>query len=82
VPGDDAPAWDQGEEGACALFTPRIDEVEPGESVRFESPVVSAADILDDDLPDGTYRITIYFRVIGGEEIELEGGEVELAVSR
>ena len=80
---NDIPAWDQNEEGSCALFTPRIDVVDPGESVRFESPVVSAADIIDfDDLPDGTYRITIYFRAIGEGEIELELGEVDLAIPR
>jgi hypothetical protein len=35
-----------------------------------------------DELPDGTYRITVYFRAMGGDEIEFEGGEVELAVPR
>jgi hypothetical protein len=81
-PGEDEPVWDQGEEGACALFTPREDEVEPGRSVRFESSVASAAEILDDALPDGTYRITISFRAMGGEEIEIEAGEVDLAIPR
>lgn len=81
-PGEDEPVWDQGEEGACALFTPREDEVDPGRSVRFQSPVASAADILDDELPNGTYEITIYFRAMGGDEIELEAGEVDLAIPR
>jgi hypothetical protein len=81
-PGEDEPVWDQGEEGACALFTPREDEVEAGRSVRFESPVAGAAEILDDALPDGTYRITISFRAMGGEEIEIEAGEVDLAIPR
>lgn len=82
-PGETVPAWDQNEEGSCALFTPRVDEVDPGESVRFESPVVSAADIIDfDDLPDGTYRITIYFRAMGEGEIELDLGETDLAIPR
>ena len=81
-PGEDVPVWDQGEEGACNLFAPREDEVDAGRAVRFESPVVSAADVLDDELPDGTYEMTIYFRAIGGEEIEIELGEVDLAIPR
>lgn len=81
-PGDDEPVWDQAEEGACALFQPRTDVVEPGESVRFQSPVVSGADILDDDLPDGNYRITVYFNAAGEDEIELDLGEIDLAILR
>lgn len=81
-PGEDEPVWDQGEEGACNLFTPREDEVDADEAVRFESPVVSAADVLDDELPDGAYEMTIYFRAMGGEEIEIELGEVDLAIPR
>ena len=81
-PGEDEPVWDQGEEGACNLFTQREDEVDPGRAVRFESPVVSAADILDEELPDGTYEMTIYFRAMGGEEIEIELGGVDLAIPR
>ena len=81
-PGEDTPVWDQLEEGACAMLQPRTDVVEPGASIRFQTPVVSAAHILDDELPDGTYRITVYFQVMGEGEIEREAGEVELAVSR
>jgi hypothetical protein len=81
-PGEDQPVWDQLEEGACNLFTPREDEVEPGRGVRFESPVASAADVLDDELPDGSYEMTIYFRAMGGEEIEIALGEAELAIAR
>ena len=81
-PGEDEPVWDQIEEGACNLFAPREDEVEPGDGVRFESPVVSAADVLDDELPDGAYEMTIYFRAMGGEEIEIALGEVDLAIPR
>ena len=81
-PGEDEPVWDQLEEGACNLFTSREDEVEPGRGVRFESPVASAADVLDDELPDGTYEMTIYFRAMGGEEIEITLGEAELAIAR
>ena len=81
-PGEDEPVWDQGEEGACNLFAPREDEVGPGGAVRFESPVVSAAEVLDDELPDGAYEMTIYFRAMGGEEIEMELGEVDLAIPR
>jgi len=77
-PGEDTPVWDQLEEGACAMLQPRTDVVEPGASIRFQTPVVSAADILDDELPDGTYIITVYFQVMGEGEIEREAGEVEL----
>jgi hypothetical protein len=64
------------------MLQPRTDVVEPGGSIRFATPVVSAADILDDELPDGTYRITVYFQVMGEGEIEREAGEVELSVPR
>jgi hypothetical protein len=77
-PGEGTPVWDQLEEGACAMLQPRTDVVEPGGSIRFETPVASAADILDDELPDGTYRISVYFQVMGEGEIEREAGEVEL----
>ena len=77
-PGEDTPVWDQLEEGACAMLQPRTDVVEPGASIRFQTPVVSAAYILDDELPDGTYIITVYFQVMGEGEIEREAGEVEL----
>jgi len=80
--GEVTPVWDQLEEGACALFTTRVDVVAPGDSVRFETPLASAADVLDDELPDGTYRITVYFSTIPGGEFELEGGDVELAIPR
>jgi hypothetical protein len=83
LPGDETtPVWDQLEEGACAMLQPRTDVVQPDASIRFETPIASAADILDDDLPDGTYRITVYFQVMGEGEIEREAGEVELAVPR
>jgi hypothetical protein len=81
-PGEETPVWDQLEEGACAMLQPRTDVVQPNASIRFETPVASAADILDDELPDGTYRITVYFQVMGEGEIEREAGEVELAVPR
>lgn len=81
-PGEDTPVWDQLEEGACAMFTTRLDVVAPGDSVRFQTPLASAADVLDDELPDGTYRITVYFSTIPDGEIELEAGEVELAIPR
>jgi hypothetical protein len=41
-----------------------------------------ALEILDDALHDGTYRITITFRAMGGEYIEIEVGEVDLAIPR
>jgi hypothetical protein len=81
-PGEDTPVWDQLEEGSCAMLQPRTDVVQPDASIRFQTPVASAADILDDELPDGTYRIAVYFQVMGEGEIEREAGEVELAVPR
>ncbi len=81
-PGEDEPVWDQSEEGACNLFAVREDEVAPDGEVRFESPVVSAADILDDELPDGAYEMTIYFHPLESDEIEIGLGEVDLAVPR
>lgn len=81
-PGEDEPVWDQSEEGACNLFTVREDVVAPGGEVRFESPIVSAADVLDDELPDGGYEMTIYFHPLESEEIEIGLGEVDLAVPR
>ena len=53
-----------------------------GGSKEFQSPTASASDILDDDLPDGRYRITVYFSTVRGGEIEIEAGEVELAIPR
>ena len=79
---EETPVWDQLEGGACAMLQARTDVVEPGGSIRFETPVASAADILDDELPDGTYSITVYFQVMGEGEMEREASEVELAVPR
>lgn len=81
-PGEDQPVWDQSEEGACNLFAVREDEVAPGGLVRFESPIVNARDVLDDELPDGAYRMTIYFHPLESDEIEIELGEVDLAIPR
>jgi hypothetical protein len=81
-PGEDEPVWDQSEEGACAQFAVREDEITPGGAVRFDSPVVSAADVLDDALPDGTYEMTIYFHPLDSDEIEIGLGEVDLAIPR
>ena len=81
-PGEDEPVWDQSEEGACNLFAVREDEVAPDGAVRFESPIVSAAEVLDDELPDGAYEMTIYFHPLESDEIEIELGEVDLAVPR
>jgi hypothetical protein len=81
-PGEDEPVWDQSEEGACNLFAVREDVVAPNGTVRFESPVISAADVLDDELPDGAYEMTIYFHPLESDEIEIELGEVDLAIPR
>ena len=43
---------------------------------------MSAADILRDNLPDGKYRVTVYLALVEGGLLEVDAGEVELAVPR
>ncbi len=53
-----------------------------GDSIRFQTPIASAAEILDDELPDGIYRVAVYFSTVRSGEFEIEVGEVELAIPR
>lgn len=72
--------WDQAEEVACTMATVPV-ELSPGESEEFRTPTSSGYDILDDEWPDGTYRMAIYLRPIG-EEVEIDAGLVDLAIPR
>ncbi|MDX1623788.1 MAG: BsuPI-related putative proteinase inhibitor [Gemmatimonadota bacterium] len=74
------PVWDQASEVACTMALVDL-ALEPGESREFGSPAASAADVLGDDLPDGTYRVAVYLRP-GGEELEIFAGTVELVIPR
>lgn len=76
----ETPVWDQRQEVACTLATVPVD-LETGEERSFDTPTVSAREILGADLPDGEYRIAVYARPVG-EEVEVEVGTVELAVPR
>lgn len=71
--------WDQAREVFCTQAVVPV-TLAPGDSheVRVRA---SAYDILDDGLPDGTYRVTGYLRPDGGE-VEVELGTAELAIPR
>lgn len=79
-PSAEGPIWDQGQEVACTLALVPV-ELEPGESTSFRTPTASARDVLEDDLPDGTYEFAVYLRP-DGETVEIEAGPVELAIPR
>lgn len=74
------PVWDQASDIACTMALVDV-ALEAGESREFRSPTSSAADVLGDRLPDGSYRIAVYLRP-EGEELEIFAGTVELAVPR
>ena len=80
-PGENEPVWDQAEEVICTDILIRHD-LAPGESIVRHGPRTSAADILEEDLPDGTYRVTLVVQPVEGEEVELEVGTVDLAIPR
>lgn len=71
--------WDQSEELACTTAIETV-QLAPGASQTFRAGA-SAADVLGDELPDGSYRITAYLRP-GGRTVEVDLGEVELGVPR
>lgn len=77
---DDTLVWDQAEDVACTMALVPI-ELGPGESDEVRTPTSSAADVLDDEWPDGEYSIAVYLRP-DGEEVEIDGGTVDLAVPR
>ena len=73
-------AWDQADVTACTAETQQV-ALEPGETSRFRSRTASAYHVLGDELPDGRYRMTAYLRP-GGEMVEIELGETDLAILR
>lgn len=79
-PDGDDPVWDQSRDFACTLALVAVD-LEPGASTSYTTPTSSAHDILGDELPDGTYRITTYLRPDGGS-VEIDTGTADLAIPR
>jgi hypothetical protein len=79
-PGESTPVWDQASEVACTMALVEM-ELRPGEPQEIRTPTASGYEILDDQLPDGQYRITIYLRPDGGQ-VEIEAGTVDLAIPR
>jgi hypothetical protein len=78
---DGAPVWDQGDGAICTMIL-RIVRIEPGGAETFETGTSSAADILGEDGPDGTYRVAVYLALVSGDQPEADAGEVALAVPR
>lgn len=76
----DTLVWDQAEDVGCTEALVPI-ELGPGESEQVRSPTSSAADVLDDEWPDGEYAMAVYLRP-DGEEVEVDGGTADLAVPR
>lgn len=76
-----APVWDQAEGIACTMALVSVD-LGPGEERVLPTGSVSAYEILGTDLPDGSYRITVYLRPVEAEVIELEAGTADLAIPR
>lgn len=72
--------WDQADGVACTLALVTV-ELGPGEARQFDAPIASARDVLGRELPDGRYRLAVYARP-EGDRIELDVGEVDLAIPR
>lgn len=75
------PVYDQAASTTCIMILETV-TLEPGGARTFETPTVSAADILGGNLPDGTYRMTVYLPMVEGGELQADAGEVQLAVPR
>lgn len=73
--------WDQGDGAICTMIL-RTVTLEPGNSETFQTGEASAADILGEDLPDGTYRVAVYLALLEGGQPEAAAGQVELAIPR
>ena len=56
--------------------------LEPGNSGTFQTNTASAAEILGEELPDGTYRVAVYLAFVEGGQPEAAAGEVPLAIPR
>ncbi|MGH7567265.1 MAG: BsuPI-related putative proteinase inhibitor [Gemmatimonadota bacterium] len=78
---DDTAIWDQGDGAICTMIL-RTVTLEPGNSETFETNTASAADILGEELPDGTYRVAVYLALVEGGQPEAAAGEVPLAIPR
>ncbi|HET6362263.1 MAG TPA: BsuPI-related putative proteinase inhibitor [Gemmatimonadota bacterium] len=76
-----AVAWDQGDGAICTMIL-RTVTLAPGASETFVTGTSSAADILGEDLPDGTYGVAVYLALVEGGQPETSAGEVELAIPR
>ena len=74
-------AWDQGDGAICTMIL-RTVTLAPGASETFQTGTSSAADILGEDLPDGTYGVGVYLALVEGGQPEASAGEVELAIPR
>ncbi|HUP00646.1 MAG TPA: hypothetical protein VM737_03880 [Gemmatimonadota bacterium] len=75
-----APVWDQRGSPACEP-KPLTVALAPGGTAAVRVPTVSAYEILSDNLPDGSYRVTVYLQP-NGNVIEAEAGSVDLAIPR
>lgn len=75
------PVYDQAASTTCIMILETV-TLEPGGARTFETPTVSAADILGGNLPDGTYRLTVYLPMIERGELVADAGEVQLAIPR
>ena len=78
--GGGEPVWDQASEVGCTEAIVPV-TLAPGGSREVSTPTASAGDILDEGLPDGRYRVTVYLRPASGE-VEIEAGAAELAIPR
>lgn len=76
-----APVWDQRGLPACDADPSFSLNIPAGGTVAVRVPTVSAYDILGDDLPDGTYRLTVHLEP-NGQVVEAEAGAVDLAIPR
>jgi len=74
-------AWDQGDNAICTMIL-RTVTLESGAAETFETATVSAADVLGEDLPDGTYGVAVSLALVEGGRPEVRAGEVELAIPR
>ena len=78
---DGAPVWDQGDGAVCTMIL-RTVRLEPRGAETFETGTSSAADILGEEGPDGTYRVGVYLALVSGGQPEAEAGEVPLEIPR
>jgi hypothetical protein len=78
---DGALVWDQGEGAICTMIL-RTVRIESDGTETFQTSTASAAEILGEDRPDGTYRVGVYLALLSGGQPEAEAGEVPLAVPR